>query len=59
MTPQEKVVLTLQRLHGLCGDWSNVPRDSASLYGAEDNVIKKDNTRKNGLIIENLGNFEV
>ncbi len=25
--------------------------------GAEDNVIKKDNTRKNDLKIENLGNF--
>ena len=32
------------------GERSNVPRDSAVLYGAEDNVIKKDNTRKNDVI---------
>ena len=39
------------------GERSNVPRDSAVLYGAEDNVIKTDNTRKNGPKIENLGSF--
>lgn len=29
------------RLHDVRGERSNVPRDSAVLYGAEDNVIKK------------------
>ena len=37
------------------GERSNVPRDSAALYGAEDNVIKKE--RKNDLSIENSGDF--
>ena len=32
-----------------------MPRDSAALYEAEDNVIKKE--RKNDLSIENSGNF--
>ena len=32
-------MLALSRLHGLRGERSNVPRDSAVLYGAE-NLVK-------------------
>jgi len=39
------------------GERSNVPRDSAVLYGAEEDVMTEENTRKNGLKIENLGIF--
>ncbi len=45
------------RLHGLRGERSNVPSDSAGLYGAVDIVIKKDNTRENDLEVENLGSL--
>ena len=31
---ERQAVLTLWRLHGLCAERSNVPRDSAALYEA-------------------------
>ena len=55
--PEQNLRGAAVRLHDVRGERSNVPRDSAVLYGAEDNVIKKDNTRKNDLKIENLGNL--
>lgn len=33
------MVLPLSRLHDVRGEQSNVPRDNAALYGAEEDVL--------------------
>ena len=39
---ERQAVLTLSRLHGLRGERSNVPRDSAALYEAGEDVTTEE-----------------
>ena len=54
-----QAVLTLLRLHGLCGERSNVPREARYFTERRIMLLRRIIQGKNDLKIENLGNFRL